>query len=131
MKKVMFGDRLFNRVKQTEFVVFDRTSRENEARETNWHSNLKKAYEKGKTLFSPSEKVFSLEDRYFTAVSNSETGEVSDQTIFSYHQKENVIWAEYSGGHRLWTDRSGEGKVKKDPCGAELTSLKTVRGQPI
>ena len=22
----------------------------------------------------------------------------SDQTIFSYHQKENVIWAEYSGG---------------------------------
>ena len=98
MKKVMFGDRLFNRVKQTEFVVFDSTSRENEARETNWHSNLKKAYEKGKTLFSPSEKVFSLEDRYFTAVSNSETGEVSDQTIFSYHQKENVIWAEYSGG---------------------------------
>ena len=61
MKKVMFGDRLFNRVKQTEFVVFDSTSRENEARETNWHSNLKKAYEKGKTLFSPSEKVFSLE----------------------------------------------------------------------
>ena len=49
-------------------------------------------------MFSPSEKVFSLEDRYFTAVSNSETGEVSDQTIFSYHQKKNVIWAEYSGG---------------------------------
>ena len=61
-------------------------------------SFTKKAYEKGKTLFSPSDKNFSLEDRYFTAVSNSDTGEVSDQTVFSYHQKENVIWAEYSGG---------------------------------
>ena len=98
MKKVMFGDRLFNRVKQTEFVLFDSTSRENEARENNRDNNLKKAYEKGKTLFSPSDKTFSLEDRYFTAVSNSDTGEVSDQTVFAYHQKGNVIWAEYSGG---------------------------------
>ena len=98
MKKVMFGDRLFNRVKQTEFVLFDSTSREKEARETNWDQNLKKAYDKGKNLFSPSEKTFSLEDRYFTAVSNSDTGEVSDETIFSYHQKGDVIWAEYSGG---------------------------------
>ena len=98
MKKVMFGDRLFNRVKQTEFVLFDCTSRENEARENNRENNLKKAYEKGKTLFSPSDKTFSLEDRYFTAVSNSDTGEVSDQTVFAYHQKGNVIWAEYSGG---------------------------------
>lgn len=51
MKKVMFGDRLFGRVKQTEFVVFDNTSRENELREKNWDANLQKAYEKGKTLF--------------------------------------------------------------------------------
>ena len=33
MKKVVFGDRLFNRVKQTEFVLIDETSREKEARE--------------------------------------------------------------------------------------------------
>lgn len=98
MKKVMFGDRLFNRVKQTEFVLFDSTSREKEERETNWENNLKKAYQKGKTLFSQTEEGFSLEDRYFTAISNSDTGEVSDETIFSYHQKGNVIWAEYSGG---------------------------------
>ena len=98
MKKVMFGDRLFNRVKQTEFVLFDSTSREKEERETNWDNNLKKAYEKGKTLFSYTEEAFSLEDRYFTAISNSDTGEVSDETIFSYHQKGNVVWAEYSGG---------------------------------
>ncbi|MBO4346449.1 MAG: NAD(P)H-dependent oxidoreductase, partial [Lachnospiraceae bacterium] len=98
MKKVMFGDRLFNRVKETEFVLFDSTSRENTSREANWDLNLKKAYEKGKTLFTETKKEFSLEDRYFTAISNSDTGEVSDETIFAYHQKGNVIWAEYSGG---------------------------------
>ena len=51
MKKVMLGDRLFNRVKETEFIVFDGTSRENPLREQNWEKNLKKAYEKGRTLF--------------------------------------------------------------------------------
>ena len=52
MEKVMFGDRLFGRVKETEFVVFDCTSRENELREKNWDTNLQKAYEKGKELFN-------------------------------------------------------------------------------
>lgn len=52
MERVMFGDRLFGRAKQTEFIVFDNTSRENELREKNWDLNLQKAYEKGKTLFS-------------------------------------------------------------------------------
>ncbi len=52
MKKVMLGDRLFGRAKQSEFIVFDCTSRENELREKNWDSNLQKAYEIGKTLFS-------------------------------------------------------------------------------
>ena len=98
MKRVMFGDRLFNRVKQTEFVLFESTSREKEERETYWDEYLKKAYEKGKNLFSETQELFSLDDRFFTAVSNSDTGEVSDETIFAYHQKDNVIWAEYSGG---------------------------------
>ena len=52
MKKVMLGDRLFNRVKQADFIVFDSTSRENPLREKNWDANLKKAYEIGKYLFS-------------------------------------------------------------------------------
>ena len=52
----------------------------------------------GKTLFDKKEEEFSLDDRFFTAVENSESGEVSDQTIFGYHQKGNKIWAEYSGG---------------------------------
>ena len=98
MKKVMFGDRLFNRAKQMEFVVFDGTSREKETREGNWEQNTKKAYEKGKNFFSDAEESFSVDDRFFTAVENSESGEVSEQTIFCYHQKGNVIWAEYSGG---------------------------------
>lgn len=51
MKKVMFGDRLFGRAKQMEFIVFDKTSRENEARIKNWDANLRKAYEIGKGLF--------------------------------------------------------------------------------
>ena len=51
MKKVMLGDRLFGRVKQSEFVVFGNTSRENELREKNWDRNLETAYEKGKNLF--------------------------------------------------------------------------------
>ena len=51
MKRVMLGDRLFGRAKQTEFVVFDNTSRENEHREKNWDMNLRKAYEIGKGLF--------------------------------------------------------------------------------
>ena len=95
MKKVMFGDRLFNRAKQMEFVVFDGTSREKETREGNWEQNTKKAYEKGKNFFVCAEESFSVDDRFFTAVENSESGEVSEQTIFCYHQKGNVIWAEY------------------------------------
>jgi len=29
---------------------------------------------------------------------NSENGEVSEETVFSYHQKGNLLWAEYAGG---------------------------------
>lgn len=98
MKKVMLGDRLFNRAKQSEFVVFDGTSRKLETRESKWDSHIEKAYEKGRNFFAEAEEVFTVDDRFFTAIENSESGEVSDKTIFCYHQKGNVIWAEYSGG---------------------------------
>ena len=52
MKKVMLGDRLADRVKQAEFVVFDCTSRENELREQNRDRHLRTAYEKGRNLFA-------------------------------------------------------------------------------
>ena len=98
MKKVMFGDRLFKRVKQAEFAAFTGTSREKESREKNWDANLHRAYEKGRTLFAKTETAFLLDDKYFTVVENSSAGEVSGKTVFSYHQKDSVIWAEYSGG---------------------------------
>ena len=51
MKKVMLADRLADRVKQAEFIVFENTSRENELREKNWEKYLSIAYEKGKAFF--------------------------------------------------------------------------------
>ncbi len=98
MKKVMLGDRLFGRAKSAEFVVFDSTSREKSLRTENWDANLAKAYEKGRNFFAEPKTGFSVDDRFFTAIENSESGEVSDKTIFCYHQKGDVIWADYSGG---------------------------------
>lgn len=98
MKKVMLGDRLFNRVKNSDFVVFDGMTKKLPSREANWDKNLASAYEKGKTLFATNDAPFTVNDRQFVAIENSESGEVSAQTTFCYHQKDNVIWAEYSGG---------------------------------
>ncbi len=36
--------------------------------------------------------------RVFKSVQNSETGEVSSETVFHYHQKDMLVWAEYEGG---------------------------------
>ena len=40
--------------------------------------------------------------RVFKSVENSETGEVSGETRFFYHQKGNVVWAEYEGGEIIF-----------------------------
>ena len=45
---------------------------------------------------------FSYDKRIFKSVQNSETGEVSAETRFYYHQKGNVVWAEYSGGEIIF-----------------------------
>ena len=37
-------------------------------------------------------------NRLFAPVSNSESGEVSSNTVFEYHQQGDVVWAEYRGG---------------------------------
>ena len=52
MKRVMLGDRLFDRVEQAELIVFDSTSRESELREKNKEKHLRTAYEQGRKLFS-------------------------------------------------------------------------------
>ena len=41
---------------------------------------------------------FNLEGKIFLSVANTENGEVGFETVFSYHQNENVVWAEYEGG---------------------------------
>lgn len=38
------------------------------------------------------------DNRSFRSISNSETGEVGGETLFRYHQEDNIVWAEYSGG---------------------------------
>lgn len=38
------------------------------------------------------------DNRRFASVENSETGEVSAETVFYYHQKDDIVWAEYAGG---------------------------------
>ena len=42
------------------------------------------------------------DNRVFKSVSNSETGEVSGETKFYYHQEGNVVWAEYRGGEIIF-----------------------------
>ncbi|MGQ0286814.1 n-acetylglutamate synthase [Pasteurellaceae bacterium 22721_9_1] len=39
-----------------------------------------------------------LNDRTFSSISNSESGEVNGNTFFYYHQDNRLIWAEYEGG---------------------------------
>ena len=52
MKKVMLGDRLFNRVRTSDFVVFDGMTKKLESRLEHWETNLQTAYEKGRDLFA-------------------------------------------------------------------------------
>ncbi len=42
-----------------------------------------------------------LNNKKFKSQSNSSNGEVSDETIFIYHQQDDMVWAEYSGGQIL------------------------------
>jgi hypothetical protein len=39
-----------------------------------------------------------FDGRMFQAVSNSDSGEVGDGTIFHYHQDGDLVWANYNGG---------------------------------
>jgi NAD(P)H dehydrogenase (quinone) len=50
MKRVMLGDRLFDRVKAGEMIVLDGTSRETESRKANWDDHLRRAFEAGAAL---------------------------------------------------------------------------------
>ncbi len=51
--------------------------------------------------------MINLHDKKFKALSNSDNGEVSADTIFHYRQKGKVIWATYEGGDVLFGTLSG------------------------
>jgi hypothetical protein len=41
---------------------------------------------------------YNLEGKVFTAVTNTDGGEVSRETLFYYHQNDDIITADYNGG---------------------------------
>jgi len=43
--------------------------------------------------------MYNYNGRIFRAVANTSSGEVSDQTIFEYHQLGNIVTAVYHGGN--------------------------------
>ena len=53
-----------------------------------------------KELYQISSAI-NYDGRKFVPKMNSENGEVSEQTLFLYHQNESLLWAEYSGGDIL------------------------------
>lgn len=42
--------------------------------------------------------MINYHNKIFKSITNTANGEVSDETLFHYHQKGKVVWAEYSGG---------------------------------
>ena len=38
------------------------------------------------------------DNKTFASIQNSATGDVGAETVFHYHQKDNLVWAEYVGG---------------------------------
>jgi hypothetical protein len=46
--------------------------------------------------------MFEYEGRVFRSVMNSDGGDVSGETTFHYHQRDDLVWATYSGGSVLF-----------------------------
>ncbi|GAB3766795.1 n-acetylglutamate synthase [Spirosoma pomorum] len=38
------------------------------------------------------------DNKLFRSVTNTDNGEVSGDTLFHYHQQDQLVWAEYAGG---------------------------------
>ncbi len=54
----------------------------------------------------------STDGRTFVGVTNTGDGEVDDATVFDYHERDGLVWAEYAGGTirlgRLTGTRNGD-----------------------
>ncbi|CAH0997316.1 hypothetical protein EMA8858_03447 [Emticicia aquatica] len=42
--------------------------------------------------------LINYHQKTFQSITNTINGEVSEETLFYYQQKDNIVWAEYSGG---------------------------------
>jgi len=45
--------------------------------------------------------MISYDNKTFRTRQNTDNGEVNNETIFTYHQKNDIVWAEYGGGSIL------------------------------
>ena len=62
------------------------------------NGNARLAYEvMEKRIAVPNTDIF-YDGKYFIPKMNTENGEVDNQTLFLYHQNENILWADYYGG---------------------------------
>lgn len=52
--------------------------------------------------------MINLHNKTFRALSNSDNGDVSEDTLFHYRQKDQIIWATYEGGNVLFGTLSGQ-----------------------
>lgn len=43
--------------------------------------------------------VINYNGKKFRSVSNTDNGEVNEETIFNYNQEGNIVWADYAGGN--------------------------------
>ena len=50
-----------------------------------------------KSVDKPSTPI-NYNNKFFVSRENTENGDVDGNTLFEYHQKDNVLWADYSGG---------------------------------
>ena len=41
---------------------------------------------------------YNFDNKTFASISNTENGEVGEDTLFHYHQDGNIVTAEYEGG---------------------------------
>ena len=100
IKNIMIGDRLSDRVKTSEFVIYDKTTKGSlKAGRSKQHQD--DAYIRGKKLFDNKKQNIQLDGKCFTLMENSTSGEVNGETVFLYHQKDDIVWAEYQGGKIL------------------------------
>jgi len=100
IKNIMIGDRIKDRANFSDFVIYGNTTKQTITSSLEAEI-LNDAYIKGKTFFIKDEKYINLDGKNFCVLENSKTGEVSSDTVFSYHQKDGIIWAEYQGGDIL------------------------------